>query len=97
MSHLGPALNHLCRAAEGWSGPDANWDEFTEAKMELGPSLATAAPKPQAGLLSRMFTPSFPTQDSCWPHCPLGNCSWGPVGSQSWLQLWGPLCSHQIP
>lgn len=62
-------------------------------KTELGPSLATAAPKTSAGLFSRRLPPGLPT----WGQRSPGNCSQGLVGPQSQMRLWGPLCSHRIP
>ena len=77
--------------------PKADWDELTAAKMELGPSLATAAPKPGAGLFSRRLTPSLPARDGRWPPPSPGELLSGPGGTTELLQLWGLLCSHRTP
>ena len=74
-----------------------DWDELTAAKMEPAPSLAMTTPKLSPGFFSRRLRPKLPTQDGRQPPQTPGNRSQGPVGPQSWLQLWRSLCSHRIP
>lgn len=68
-------------AVGAWSAPDAIWEQLTEAKLKLGPSLAMVAPINSLSLVSRQLTPSFPTWNSCWPPPSLEELLSGPGGT----------------